>query len=381
MIKTAYFDESAGQLSVKGRFFLTNVLWLVLALSGCQQVESRLLADAKTLLDALKPVSSQEAPAVTISPTPPFTPNASVQTPPVIAQSTPTSQAATTIPTTVSAQATEPEQPLDLGKDCPHCPELVGIPTGLALLGSLPDEKGREPDEGPIQKVQVKAFAIGKYEVTKAQWRVFVQQSGHPTSSECLTWAGDGYDKPPLLSWQETGFVQTDNHPVVCISWQDAKAYAQWLSKASAKSYRLPTEMEWEYAAKAGQGLVPFPWPSGDSPCNRANFADQSLLPLHPQWRLGACGDGFEFTSPVGSFAANPWGIFDMQGNAMEWVSSCYATAIQTQAEKNSECAKRVIKGGGWDMTEKYLRNAYRGRAGERIRTTGIGFRVVRDAN
>jgi formylglycine-generating enzyme required for sulfatase activity len=147
----------------------------------------------------------------------------------------------------------------------------------LALLGSLPDEKGREPDEGPVQKVQVKAFAIGKYEVTKAQWRIFVQQSGHPTSSECLTWAGDGYDKPPQLSWQETGFMQTDNHPVVCVSWQDAKAYTQWLSKVASKPYRLPTEMEWEYAAKASQGLVPFPWPSNESPCNRANFADQSL--------------------------------------------------------------------------------------------------------
>jgi formylglycine-generating enzyme required for sulfatase activity len=345
---------------VKRRFSLIYIVWLVLALSGCQQVESRLLADAKTLLDAFKPVTSQEAPEVedapesTISPTP---------------------------PTIVTAQTTDPVQPLELGKDCPHCPELVGLPAGLALLGSLPDEKGREPDEGPVQKVQVKAFAIAKYEVTKAQWRVFVQQSGHPISSECLTWAGDGFDKPPQLSWQDTGFMQTDNHPVVCVSWQDAKAYTQWLSKTAAQPYRLPTEMEWEYAAKAGQGLVTFPWPSNESPCNRANFADQSLAILHPQWRLANCSDGFELTAPVGSFAANPWGMFDMQGNATEWVSSCYAKAIQTQAEKNSECAKRVIKGGGWDMPEKFLRNAYRGSARESIRTTGIGFRVVRDPN
>ena len=298
---------------MKRRFSPINMLWLVLALSGCQQVESRLLADAKRLLDAFKPVTSQEAPEVgdapeaTISPTP---------------------------PTIVTTQTTDPVQPLELGKDCPHCPELVGLPAGLALLGSLPDEKGREPDEGPVQKVQVKAFAIAKYEVTKAQWRVFVQQSGHPISSECLTWAGDGFDKPPQLSWQDTGFMQTDNHPVVCVSWQDAKAYTQWLSKTAAQPYRLPTEMEWEYAAKAGQGLVTFPWPSNESPCNRANFADQSLAILHPQWRLANCSDGFEFTAPVGSFAANPWGVFDMQGNVMEWVSSCYAKAIQTQAEK-----------------------------------------------
>lgn len=364
---------------MKERFFLINVLWLVLVLSGCQQVESRLLADVKTMLDALKPHSSLEAPVATISPTPPSQPNASLQKPSVIDQATTTSEAASSTQVTASALATEPAQPLELVKDCPYCPELLGLPAGLALLGSLPDEKGREPDEGPVQKVQVKAFAIGKYEVTKAQWRVFVQQSGHPTSSECLTWAGDGFDKPPQLSWQETGFMQTDNHPVVCVSWQDAKAYTQWLSKIASKPYRLPTEMEWEYAAKAGQGLVPFPWPSNESPCNRANFADQSLSILHPQWRLAECSDGFEFTSPVGSFAANSWGVFDMQGNAMEWVSSCYGTAIQIQAGKNSECAKRVIKGGGWDMTEKYLRNAYRGRGGEGIRSTGIGFRVVRD--
>jgi formylglycine-generating enzyme required for sulfatase activity len=194
-----------------------------------------------------------------------------------------------------------------------------------------------------------------------------------------LTWAGDGFDKPPQLSWQKTDFMQTDNHPVVCVSWQDAKAYTQWLSKTASKPYRLPTEMEWEYAAKVGQGWVAFPWLNNESPCNRANFADQSLASLHPQWRLANCSDGFEFTAPVGSFAANSWGVFDMQGNVAEWVSSCYATAIQTQAEKNSECAKRVIKGGGWDMPEKFLRNAYRGSARERIRTTGLGFRVVRD--
>jgi formylglycine-generating enzyme required for sulfatase activity len=357
---------------VKERFFLINVLWLILALSGCQQVESRLLADAKTLLNAIKPVKSQEVPKAQDTP-------AAQETP--AAQDAPETAILPTPPTDITSQTSDIVQPLELGKDCPHCPELVGLPTGLALLGSLPDEKGREPDEGPVQKVQVKAFAIAKYEVTKAQWRVFVQQSGHPTSSECLAWAGDGFDKPPQLSWQETGFMQTENHPVVCVSWQDAKAYAQWLSKAASKPYRLPTEMEWEYAAKAGQGLVPFPWPNNESPCNRANFADKSLEILHPQWRLANCSDGFEFTAPVGSLAANPWGVFDMQGNAMEWVSSCYATAIQTQAEKNSECAKRVIKGGGWDMPEKFLRNAYRGSARERIRTTGIGFRVVRDPN
>lgn len=355
---------------MKERFFLINVLWLILALSGCQQVESRLLADANTLLNAIKPVKSQEVPRAQDRPAAQDTP---------AAQDAPEVTISPTPPTIVTAQTNDPVQPLQLGRDCPHCPELVGLSAGLALLGSLPDEKGREPDEGPVQKVQVKAFAIGKYEVTKAQWRVFVQQSGHPTSSECLTWAGDGFDKPPQLSWQETGFMQTDNHPVVCVSWQDAKSYTQWLSKVTSKPYRLPTEMEWEYAAKAGQGLVALPWSSDESPCNRANFADQSLFSSHPQWRLANCSDGFEFTAPVGSFTANPWGVFDMQGNAMEWVSSCYATAIQIQAEKISECAKRVIKGGGWDMPEKFLRNAYRGSARERIRTTGIGFRVVRD--
>jgi formylglycine-generating enzyme required for sulfatase activity len=364
---------------VKGRSFLIYALWLVLALSGCQQVESRLLADAKTLLDAVKPVSSQESPTATISPTPPSVPNASVQTPAVIDQSTTTSQAASTNPTSVSAQNIESVQPMDLGKDCPYCPELVSLPAGIALLGSSPDEPDRHTDEGPVQEVKLKAFAIGKYEVTKGQWQIFVQQTGYKTSSECLTWNGDSYDKPPQLSWQQTGFEQTNSHPVVCVSWLDAQAYTQWLSKTSSKQYRLPTEIEWEYAAKAGQGLVPFPWPKGESACNRANFADQSLVVIHPKWPLGACHDGFEHTSPIGSFAPNSWGLFDIQGNAMEWVSSCYATAINAGSEKNSDCPKRVVKGGGWDMREKYLRNAHRERAAVFIRTTGLGFRVVRD--
>ena len=364
---------------MNGRSSLICALWLVLALIGCQQVESRLLADAKTLLDALKPVSSQESPSAIISLKQPPPPNASEQTLSVIAQATTTSQAAATNPTSVSAQNIELLQPMDLGKDCPYCPELVGLPAGIALLGSSPDEPDRHTDEGPVQEVAVKAFAIGKYEVTKSQWQIFTQQTGYKTSLECLTWRGDSYDKPPQLSWQQTGFEQTDNHPVVCVSWQDAKAYSQWLSKTSSKQYRLPTEIEWEYAAKAGQGLVPFPWPKGESACNRANFADLSLLVIHPKWPLGACNDGFEYTSPVGSFAPNPWGLFDMQGNAMEWVASCYSTVINPHAEKNSDCPKRVVKGGSWDMREKYLRNAHRERAAAFIRTTGLGFRVVRD--
>ncbi|MBU6225374.1 MAG: formylglycine-generating enzyme family protein [Burkholderiales bacterium] len=305
--------------------------------------------------------------------------NAPYQNPSITDQETTTSQEGIKIPSSVSAQTNKLLQPMELDKDCNYCPDLVGVPAGLALLGSLPDEKDRESDEGPIQKVLMKAFAIGKYEVTKAQWRFFIEQSGYTTTQGCLTWVGDGYDKPPKVNWKETGFAQTDDHPVVCVSWLDVKAYTQWLSKISQKSYRLPTEMEWEYVAKADQGLVPFPWPSGESPCNRANLADQSLLRLYPNWRLVGCNDGFEFTSSVGSFAANPWGIYDLQGNVMEWVSDCYSSTIQVQPWKNSECIKRVIKGGGWDMTEKYLRNAYRGRAAAHISSTGIGFRVVRD--
>ena len=194
-----------------------------------------------------------------------------------------------------------------------------------------------------------------------------------------MTWDGDGYAKPGQLNWLQPGFAQTEDQPVVCVSWKDAQAYTQWLSQVTGQRYRLPSEVEWEYAAKAGQGLVPYPWSSSDMPCGHSNLADQSIAQLHPQWRLVTCSDGYNHTAPVGSFAANPWGIFDMQGNVMEWVSSCYTPALTSQPAENPDCPKKIIKGGGWDMPEKFIRNAYRGRAGAFNMSTGLGFRVARD--
>ena len=343
-----------------GQFFNVLVLSMVLVLAGCQQVQSRLATDVKALIEAISTHESPVATEVAKSPSQPVE--------------------AIDKPKTPSVEASpDASEPMGSFKDCAFCPEMLALSSGQVQMGSLPSEKGRQSDETPVQNIPVKAFAMGKYEVTKAQWRVFVEKTAYQTSSDCLTWDGDGYAKPAQLSWQQPGFIQTDEHPVVCVNWRDAQAYTQWLSQVSGKHYRLPSEAEWEYAGKAGQGLVPFSWNPSEPVCAHANLADQTLTQSHPQWVVVSCSDGFAYTAPAGSFSSNPWGIFDMQGNVMEWVSSCYSSSLSSQPVEGSACSKRVIKGGGWDMSEKLLRNAYRGRAGEFNMSTGLGFRVARD--
>lgn len=258
---------------------------------------------------------------------------------------------------------------------------MIELPAGSFVMGSPTSEKGRDADESPMVKLGMPTFAIGQSEITRGQWRAFESETGYRAAAGCLNWEGDGYNKLPDADWKNPGFVQTDQHPVVCVSWLDAQAYADWLSRKTGKRYRLPKESEWEYAARAGTSTA-YPWkeePQGL--CGRANAADAALVQARPRLPAQGCNDGFAFTAPVGSFAPNAWGLFDLHGNVMEWVADCWQAQLPQNPDLASplNCRSRAMRGGGWDLPASFARSAYRGKASEGNRGTATGFRLARD--
>ena len=186
------------------------------------------------------------------------------------------------------------------------------------------------------------------------------------------------------LSWRNPGFFQDDEHPVTCVSFTDAQAYVAWLSQRTGHRYRLPTEAEWEFAVRGGTTASRF-W--GDSPadsCRYANAVDETARSTFPGWKYAPCEDGFIYTSPVGSFAANPLGLFDMPGNVWEWVADCWVDSHRDapddgRARTDGDCERRVIRGGAWDDEHEDLRSGNRLSVPARRRYNTIGIRVARD--
>ena len=182
------------------------------------------------------------------------------------------------------------------------------------------------------------------------------------------------------INWRNVAFPQTVRHPAVCISWNDAIAYVEWLSRHAGERYRLPSAAEWEYAARGGTN-TPWYWGSSTEPqCRNANGADRSTdFP----WRID-CSDGYAKTSLVGSFQPNAFGLHDMLGNAWEWVQDCYTLSYvgapsDGSAWEEDDCAGRVLRGASWASTPKYLRAAHRGGEWPSFRSDYTGFRVARD--
>ncbi|MDZ4251758.1 MAG: SUMF1/EgtB/PvdO family nonheme iron enzyme [Sulfuritalea sp.] len=270
-------------------------------------------------------------------------------------------------------------------QDCAECPELVAAPAGEYTMGSGPKERMREPDEEPAHRVRIAAsIAVGKFEVTRAQYAAFVKESGREHKPGCNSTRGGFFHKNPKATWQDPGFEQKDNEPVVCVSWDDAQAYVQWLSKKAVKPYRLLNEAEWEYVARAGS-VGSRHWAEADNAavCRYASVADSSYKSVSPGAPLFPCSDGFAYTSPVGRFPANAFGVHDMLGNAWEWIEDCwnegYAGAPELAAPRLSgSCTERVFRGGGWNSPPSTLRAAYRDRATKDERHDNLGFRVAR---
>ncbi len=276
-------------------------------------------------------------------------------------------------------------------RDCPECPDMVVVPAGEFMMGSPESEKERWEDwedwEGPVHRVSVRQpFAIGKYEVTRGQYSEFARTLG-PRGlmvSGCWVNTGNEWEFERMSDWRSPGYSQTDEDPVVCISHEDAKDYTAWLSRETGHSYRLPSEAEWEYAARANTRSARYWGASADRACRYENVHDRTSLRVNKfQWTSHDCEDGYAQTSPVGKFGANAFGLYDMLGNVREWTEDCwnesYAGAPpNTNVRATGECSRFVVRGGSWNYNPRVARSAFRDWSGSDYRTDHNGFRVAR---
>ena len=289
-------------------------------------------------------------------------------------------------------------------RDCPECPEMVVVPSGSFLMGAPESEEDSQDDERPVHRVAVQSFAVGVYEVTVAEFSSFVDETDYSTSDFCSTWEWITRGCPSLPSdystsdackvyvhrdyvaeewdgfgWRNPGFEQDGSHPVVCVSWHDARAYVNWLSRRTGERYRLLSEAEWEYMARAGTRTAQHWGKEGADQCEYANGADASA---GFYWGID-CDDGHSRTASVGSYRANAWGLHDVLGNVFEWTADCwnktYAGAPSDGgAWKSGNCSAHVLRGGSWSLEPGYLRSAHRNRISSGNRISYLGFRVAR---
>lgn len=296
--------------------------------------------------------------------------------------------------------------------------QMVLIPAGEFLMGTgeslaslkaaYPDYEDRRlqdlDDERPRHKVLItRPFYVGKYLVTVGQFARFVAESGYVPESIRDQTGGYGYNtdydpekterkdafegRNPRYNWKNPGFPQADNHPVLNITWNDAQALAAWLSKKEHVYYRLPTEAEWEYSCRAGTTTR---YPNGDDPESLSRFAntfDADAASYWPRFASHALKshDGFAFTSPVGSFPPNGFGLYDMVGNAWEWTADWYGENTYAQSpladpQGPVDGEVKVRRGGSWHTWSLYARCAFRNWNTTTTRYTLVGMRLVRDA-
>ena len=248
-------------------------------------------------------------------------------------------------------------------------------------------------DEHPQHRVRItKPFYLGTYHVTRGQFRQFVEDTGYKTDAEkgekpgAWGWDPDkkafGFNEK--YSWRNAGFEQTDEHPVVNVSWNDAVAFCKWLSKKEGKTYRLPTEAEWEYACRAGTTTRYY---SGDDPETLAkvgNVADAAAKAKFPDWKYTIkASDGYVFTAPVGKFKPNAFGLYDMHGNAWQWCADWYGAEYYAKSPADDPTGPdsgddRVLRGGSWDIGPDDARSADRFGYWPSDRVDDTGFRVAR---
>ena len=275
-------------------------------------------------------------------------------------------------------------QPGTMFRDCEDCPDMVVIPAGEFMMGSPAAEEGREEDEGPQRQVDIAApLAVGRFEVTLQQFRQFTRATGHPAGGNCFADPGGTGEwvATPGANWTSPGFAQSLSDPAVCINWEDAKSYVSWLSGETGHDYRLLTEAEWEYAARAGTTTAYSFGTEADRGCGHMNGADATARKSYPDWTTSGCDDGYLNTAPVGSFLGNAFGLYDMHGNVAEWVEDCYGDYSGAPSEGGAaagDCSIRVIRGGSWYYAPQILRSADRNRYSPGVRVNNLGFRVAR---
>jgi formylglycine-generating enzyme required for sulfatase activity len=275
---------------------------------------------------------------------------------------------------------------------CDRCPELVEVPPGRYVMGAPESEsEGRRFGwGGPPVEVHIAApFAIGTTEVTRAQWREFVQATGHDATPCVSIWQAL-VGTSPQPDWQDPRFpggaAQGDDHPVVCVNWHDAQAYVAWLNRGSREyEFFLPSEAQWEYAARAGAtGRTPWVGAS-TAACAVANVGDRRYRDAVGRKEFIDCDDGYAFTAPVKAYAPNAFGLYGVLGNAWEWTADCWHPDHSRNARDGSAvppapdgtCERRTMRGAGFPSADWYARFTTRGGDPPATRFPVIGFRVA----
>jgi formylglycine-generating enzyme required for sulfatase activity/tRNA A-37 threonylcarbamoyl transferase component Bud32 len=261
--------------------------------------------------------------------------------------------------------------------------KLAQIPAGKFLMGSPADEPARSNDEQQHEVEITRAFWLGVHPVTVGQFRAFVQATGYRTQAEreggAYGYVGTEWKMDARFNWQNPGFKQDDNHPVVCVSWGDAQEFCTWLTKSeSGRLYRLPTEAEWEYSCRGGASES-YPFHIGQ-PLTALSSTQANFDGNFP-YGGAAKGPYLERTTPVGSYQPNAFGLFDMHGNVWEWCRDWYKDDYYQPSPKADppgppEGSHRVYRGGSWNSYGRFCRSAHRFRLEPTHRYYSLGFRV-----
>jgi formylglycine-generating enzyme required for sulfatase activity len=305
--------------------------------------------------------------------------------------------------------ASRPPHPLSLAEEGALAPKdefregvdfpvMIVVPVGTFTMGSPKEEEGRDagdPSEGPQHDVQIaKPFAVGKFPVTVDEFKAFVAETGHNAGLAIDALSGMEQEG---LSWRDPGFAQTGSHPATCLSWNDATAYAKWLSGKTGKRYRLLSESEWEYVARGQTQPGNYPrYFFGNSEADFRKYGNgldqtaQQQIPGSKGWAVLPCSDGYAYTSPVGSFRPNAFGLFDVAGNVWEWVEDAHHETYRGAPTDGRARMKggatwvdgktwlRVLRGGSWSNVPENLRAAFRRRFIPDTRINDVGFRLAR---
>ncbi len=295
--------------------------------------------------------------------------------------------------------ADSPKRPISPGDNEQEITNSIGmqlklIPAGEFMMGSPEDEADRSDDEGPQHKVRItKPFYIGIHEVTKGQFARFVADQSYKTEPERDGEGGWGYNesknkfegRDPKYTWKNTGFTQTDDHPVVNVTWNDAVAYCEWLSSKEGKKYRLPTEAEWEYACRAGTTTAYQTGNDVEQLATIGNVADGTAKAKFSDWTAINARDGYVFSAPAGRFKPNAFGLYDMHGNVWEWCTDEYdseaykkrSSGIEDPIVDTGSGSSRVLRGGSWRRNATRVRSSSRHLGTPVRRDHDNGFRVV----
>ena len=269
-------------------------------------------------------------------------------------------------------------------------PDMVLIPAGSFQMGI---DHG-EAREKPAHTVTVAAFYLATTEVTKSQFAAFIQETAYRTDADnnaggtkaCYAYkGGSDFGWQAGTGWNYPGFKQADNEPVVCVSANDVVAYIRWLNSKTGKKYRLPSEAEWEYAARAGSTNSPWHFGSNEAGlCVYANVIDRESAKVFQESKFADCADGATFTAAVGSYQPNGFGLYDMHGNVWEWTADCWnenyeGAPLDGSAWRSGDCEKQVLRGGSWIYNPRQLRVTYRNGGKMVFRGSSHGFRLARD--